>query len=80
MEPEADFIPHDSSLPEAIAAFFKERTFGDTQNTFLKLFRCWGIKECHKSIGLTDAEVALFLDQLLVLLEAVYISHQSDKG
>ena len=51
-------------LLKATESFFKDRTFGETQAIFFKLFQCWGIKECNKRIDLTNVEVALFYDQL----------------
>jgi len=64
---------------KATELFFKDRTFGETQDIFFKLFQCWGIKECHKRIDLTNAEVALFYDQLQNLVAEAYIAYQANK-
>jgi len=68
-----------TGLLKATELFFKTRTFGETKDTFFKLFQCWGIKECYKRIDLTNAEVALFYDQLLNLVGQAYITFHADK-
>lgn len=68
-----------AGLLKATESFFKDRTFGETQTIFFKLFQCWGIKECYKRIDLTNAEVALFYDQLVNLVGEAYIAYQANR-
>ena len=69
-----------SSLMTATETFFKNRTFGETQNTFFKLFQCWGTKECDKRFELSNIEVASFYDQLGEIVKEAYLFYQSSRS
>lgn len=79
MDSKIELNTSDSSLMKATALFFKERSFGETQNIFFKLFQCWGLKDCQKRIDLTNTEVALFYDQLIGIVTAAYLLHQANR-
>ena len=80
MESKNDIDFSNASLMNAMELFFKERSFGEIQNIFFKLFQCWGVKECHKRMDLSNADVALFYDQLQSLLGEVYLKYQATKS
>ena len=68
----------DLPLGEVLDNFFKGNTPESARVFFWKVFQCWALKDCNIKAEISDAEIALFFDQLIDLVAAAYIVHQAN--
>ena len=68
----------DHSLKEVISTFFNSITPDSSQVLTWKIFQCWTTRDCNFKSGVTNEEIAAFLDQLNLLVAAAYIEHQAN--
>jgi hypothetical protein len=71
-------LSSETSLKEAMKAFFKDHTPESAKVLFWKMFQCWVTRDCKIKADLSDEEIALFFDQLINLVAAAHILHQAN--
>lgn len=65
-----NIISSQPTLQKVMASFFERNSPESVQVLFWKIFQCWVTKDCKIRGELSDAELALVLDQLLELVTA----------
>ena len=68
------------SLKEVMETFFSNNTPDKVKYLFWKLFQCYVTKDCNEKAEVPNEEVALFYDQLIDLVNAVYVVYQGDRA
>ncbi|MFC0513115.1 hypothetical protein ACFFGT_02850 [Mucilaginibacter angelicae] len=66
------------TLKEVMESFFRDNTPESAKVLFWKLLQCWALKDCKIKAQVSDEEIALFFDQLIDLVGAVYVVHQAN--
>ena len=69
-----------TSLKQTLECFFAKNTPESVKVSFLRLLQCYVLNDCKVRAEVPDEEVARFYDQLIELVDAVYIVHQADRA